>query len=112
MRTLDPKIVSALSPEAEAEREALDALVTSPGWALFEAHVEDMWGPRAYADRIEASVGGARTEAESHERVTALTAQRRAVRALAAWPRERVQTLALRTPDPYGEGANPYARGR
>ena len=40
--------------------EALESLLTHPGWQLFHQHVGEDWGPKAYAQKLKAAVSHAR----------------------------------------------------
>ena len=34
------------------EQQALDSLLSHPGWLLFRQHVKQQWGPEGYARRL------------------------------------------------------------
>jgi hypothetical protein len=41
------------------EQQALDSLLTHPGWLLFRQHVKAQWGPEGYARRLKQEVTNA-----------------------------------------------------
>jgi hypothetical protein len=81
----------------DREREDLEALVQSPGWARFIAHLNDEWGAAAYARKIEQAVSSIPASAQAgdqaRETVFQITAVRFALQNLSKWPLERVQRV-------------------
>lgn len=75
-------------------REALEALVTHPGWQLFLAYVADEWGPsgKAYARALDKALdllddGAAASQARQ------VRAARRVIDGLVRWPEEELRLL-------------------
>mgnify|MGYP001579304550 FL=1 len=73
------------------DREALDALLAHPGWRLFRAHVGEAWGPVAYANRLKAALGHARSVGSDVARaIDGVDAANEAIAEIMRWPAEEV----------------------
>lgn len=71
--------------------EALDALLAHPGWRLFRAHVGEAWGPVAYANRLKAALGHARSVGSDVARaIDGVDAANEAIAEIMRWPAEEV----------------------
>jgi hypothetical protein len=81
----------------DREREDLEALVQSPGWARFIAHLNDEWGAAAYARKIEQAVASIPSSAhageQARETVFQITGIRKAMQTITKWPLERLERV-------------------
>ena len=77
------------------ERDALKDLVNSPGWELFERAADAMYGDAACVaqiDRALAAIALGDTLAVQ-DSVRQIRASANAVRAIVAWPKQRLEQL-------------------
>lgn len=85
------------------EPDALQALLASDGWQLFQAFLEQEWGATAYARKIDHAITAAKQARDSAEGdICELGAACRAVRLAAQWPTQRLAAL---------QGAKPASSG-
>lgn len=78
----------------DTECDDLGALLLDPGWIRFQAYAESVWGDSAVVARMEQAVGlELGDEQAAREHTQALLAAKRHIRALLAWPAQRVAQL-------------------
>jgi hypothetical protein len=81
----------------DREREDLEALVQSPGWARFIAHLNDEWGAAAYARKMEQAVAaiaaGPYALDQARDTVFQITGVRKAMQVISKWPLERLERV-------------------
>lgn len=79
------------------ERDALQALIDSDGWTLFEQHIQSQWGAHAYAANVHALNVKAKQEGWPSDRLAAeqfeLGAAVQTALLLVQWPKKRVLQL-------------------
>lgn len=76
------------------EREALEQLISCPGWHVFINHVKAEWGAIEVVQKIKRAITDAKERKEDvSEAVLRVNAAHDAVNALMLWPRTRAQTL-------------------
>lgn len=78
---------------SDARKDALDALVLSPGWLLFKEHARQEWGPEGYGRKVAnviAANAGTVTLAPAVEKVHATTEE---INALLRWPADELKKL-------------------
>lgn len=85
----------ALATQLEAEREALDALVRSEGWALLLARFTAQWGDTAVVEQLRRALLVVPRGDEAAERSTTaqVLAAQKQLRELLSWPALRVKEL-------------------
>jgi hypothetical protein len=85
----------ALATQLEAEREALDALVRSDGWARFLGRAQLLWGDGAVVQQLRAALGTVARGDEAAERSTTaqILAAQKQIRELLTWPAARVKEI-------------------
>jgi DNA-binding transcriptional regulator GbsR (MarR family) len=90
------------------ERQALEDMVQSHGWAIFQAHVAKVWGPEAF----ESAVARALAECPPDEE-RALTSRIhdtfKGVRATLKWPEEQLKALKAGADRQKAVAADPFA---
>ena len=83
------------------EREILEGLLTHPGWTAFQTAVGDLWGPKAYANRLKGAVSHARTVGkDASQAIELVDAANDAVAEVMRWPGERVVRLKQQEQEP------------
>ncbi len=74
--------------------EALESLVTHPGWSLFVAHVEREWGANGVKYQSELDKALDLTDAEAAaSQARQIRAGRRVIETLVRWPSEELARL-------------------
>lgn len=77
------------------EQQALEDLLSHPGWQLFRGHIRKQWGPEAYARRLKNAVTQASAKNESVEAaIKAVDMANNEVDLLQAWPTMRLEQIA------------------
>lgn len=98
----------------DEEREALEALLVSPGWRLIREYIDKNWGPRAYRERCRREVTAlpkvGEMEALAQLSVLQVEAVTAAMELLERWPVERAKTLAVKK-DQKTRGRGIFGRG-
>jgi hypothetical protein len=79
----------------DSEREDLQALLASAGFARMRAFVEQSWGAEACIAKIDTALTNLRPGDEDGERMTVLQirAASRQIQGLMRWPQERLNAL-------------------
>lgn len=95
----------------DSERQALEDLLRSDGWAIVMEQMQSAWGAEAYERRLDDTLDGAKAEDE-----LAITRRIRdtfkGVRASFKWPEERVRTLKAAPKQPgSGPAYEQFRRG-
>lgn len=89
--------------QRDDEREALDALLHSAGWALVKGYIERNWGPKAYRERcrheLKQVARSANPEILADLSIQQVEAVTTAMELLEAWPRDRAATLEQQRKD-------------
>jgi hypothetical protein len=98
----------ALTEQDLANLHAVQEMLQSDGWQVFETWIDQEWGDGATLRKVEASVG--RQPMGDQDAVTDSTqhvlSQQKAVRAMVQLPRSRVQALSEKP-----KSFNPLRRG-
>ena len=77
------------------EREELDALVRSPGWAWLVAEAQRRWSGHGYVAALKHALADAKArQADLSEVLERLDAAQDAVNAILSWPTDRIATLS------------------
>ena len=102
---------------SDQELDDLESLLIDPGWRRYMAYAEQHWGDAAVVGRLETAVGQQLgNEVEAREHTQAILAAKRHIRALLAWPSQRVKELKAREvraeKEPFVEGRRPFSRTR
>ena len=85
---------------SDERREVLEAFLSSPGWALFQQHVGDDWGPKAYAARLKSAVSHARQIGkDASQAIELVDAANDAIGEAMRWPAEEVMRLKRLEPE-------------
>lgn len=94
-----------LTPE-QLEAQQLRELLASPGWLLFQQHVEQQWGAEAQLKMLDQAYGELKPGDTRGEKMTALQvrAAAKAVRLVMAYPSERIGMQAAKQPAPRAFG--------
>lgn len=79
--------------------EALDSLLTHPGWLLVTAHLDREWGPGGvrYTSEMDRALD-LTDNAASASQARQIRAAQRVILALKDWPAEEVARLRRQTP--------------
>jgi aminopeptidase N len=85
----------ALATQLEAEREALDALVRSDGWAFLLARFNAQWGDTAVVEQLRRALAAVPRGDEAAERSTTaqVLAAQKQLRELLSWPLGRIKEI-------------------
>ena len=75
------------------ERQALDDLTKSEGWAFLIARVKAEWGAKAYAIQLERAAGSP----DAPHEIIRLSFANRVVHSLFGWPDDRIRDLTKQT---------------
>ena len=74
--------------------EVLESLVTHPGWRLFQEHVAERWGPKAYAQALKDAVRQAREHrSDAGHAIELVDAANEAIADIMRWPSEHLARL-------------------
>lgn len=78
----------------QTEREELEALLDSPGWAVFHRYVQSEWGPggRAFESAAIAAADQT-TNPNAIAHLQQIIASRREILRIVQWPGERLKAL-------------------
>ena len=85
---------------SDERREVLESLLASPGWQLFQQHVGDDWGPKAYAQRLKSAVSQARQVGkDAAQAIELVDAANDAIADAMRWPGEEIMRLKRIEPE-------------
>lgn len=88
----------------DSEREALDALLSSPGWRIVRAYIERNWGPKAYRFRCQQQIGKVALSADmditTQHTIAQVEAVTSAMELLEMWPAHRLKQLMVEKAKP------------
>lgn len=92
-----PDAIRAKLESLDREREELEALITTPGWRRFEAELATRYGDEAFRATIEGVANGtAKSDAAPSiigQQVLQQLAVAKHVKTLLQWPRERIAAI-------------------
>lgn len=88
----------------EAEKQALEALVSSDGWRLFARVLSEDWSAEHVLDRLEADLGKTADPELRQQLVGAQIAIRKHIMGALAWPAYRLDQLTKASAGPVALG--------
>jgi len=81
--------------QTDRERDDLQAMLASPGWAIFCAYVAAWWKSDPVLERLESLLEASDADvAQQHETCAQILASRRAVHTIMSWPLTRIHHLS------------------
>lgn len=81
--------------------ELLESLLAHPGWHLFQEHVAERWGPKAYAQALKDAVRQAREHgSDAGHAIELVDAANEAIADIMWWPAEHLARLRAQEQKP------------
>ena len=82
--------------DTRERQDALQALLTSPGWLLFKDEARKQWGPEGYGRQVSQAIAKHTGTVALSAAVELVHATAQEVNALVRWPEDELKKLAAK----------------